>query len=93
MVFAARYSAHRGDMDAQDAELVAKVIAKSGLPSEISKLGLDCDGRTLADHMLHDKKMDAGTLPFLLLRGIGAAYLAKDVELEDVAAFLDDQLA
>ena len=43
--------------------------------------------------MLHDKKMDAGTLPFLLLHGIGAAYLAKDVELEDVAEFLNEQLA
>ena len=93
MVLAARYSARRGDMDAQDAELVAKAIAASGLPSEISKLGLDCDGRTLTDHMLHDKKMDAGTLPFLLLHGIGAAYLAKDVELEDVAEFLNEQLA
>ena len=42
--------------------------------------------------MLHDKKMDAGTLPFILLRSIGAAYLARDVALEDIAAFLDEQL-
>jgi len=43
--------------------------------------------------MLHDKKMDAGTLPFLLLNAIGEAFLAKDVELADVAAFLDQELA
>jgi 3-dehydroquinate synthase len=43
--------------------------------------------------MLHDKKMDAGgTLPFILLRAIGEAYLAKDVDLADIAAFLDAQL-
>ena len=43
--------------------------------------------------MLHDKKMDAGTLPFVLMRGIGSAFLAKDVELNDVARFLDAELA
>ena len=42
--------------------------------------------------MLHDKKMDAGTLPFLLLRSIGAAFLAKDVALDAVALFLDEEL-
>ena len=42
--------------------------------------------------MLHDKKMDAGTLPFLLLRGIGETFLAKDVAIDDVAAFLDEEL-
>jgi 3-dehydroquinate synthase len=41
--------------------------------ADLTELGLDCDGRQLADHMLHDKKMDAGTLPFLLMRGIGQA--------------------
>ena len=42
--------------------------------------------------MLHDKKMDAGTLPFVLLRGLGDAFLAKDVALDDVARFLDLEL-
>jgi 3-dehydroquinate synthase len=42
--------------------------------------------------MRHDKKMEGATLPFLLLRGIGEAYLARDVALGDVAAFLDEQL-
>ena len=37
--------------------------------------------------------MDAGTLPFLLLRGIGQTFLARDVDLRDVAAFLDEELA
>jgi len=92
MVLAARYSARRGLISVDDAALVASAIEASGLPSEISQLGLDCDGPKLADYMLHDKKMDAGTLPFILLRGIGAAYLVKDVALDDVASFLDEQL-
>ena len=92
MVLAARYSARRGLMPKGSAEHIATHIAETGLPASLSALDLSCDGRALADHMLHDKKMDAGTLPFILLRGIGQAYLAKDVELADVAAFLDEEL-
>ena len=92
MVLAARYSARHGEISQDDAARVTRAVDAAGLPAEIAALGLDCDGRTLADHMLHDKKMDAGTLPFILLRGIGEAYLARDVELADIAALLDEQL-
>lgn len=92
MVLAARYSARRGELSPEDAERVAGAIARAGLPSEVSALDLDTDGAGLVAHMLHDKKMDAGTLPFVLLKGIGAAFLARDVDLADVAAFLDEQL-
>jgi len=92
MVLAARYSARRGYISDADAERAAAAISASGLPGEIASLGLDCDGNALADHMLHDKKMDAGTLPFVLMRTIGEAFLDREVALEDVAAFLDEQL-
>jgi len=92
MVLAARYSARRGELSSNDSDRAARTIAASGLPSEIRELGLTCDGGVLADHMRHDKKMEAGTLPFLLLRGIGEAYLARDVELADIAAFLGEEL-
>jgi 3-dehydroquinate synthase len=92
MVLAARYSARRGLMAKASAEHVASHLAEIGLPSAMPALGLDCDGQTLTQHMLHDKKMDAGALPFVLMKGIGAAYLAKDVDLGDVAAFLDGEL-
>ena len=72
--------------------LAAAHIAGVGLPASLAELGMGCDGRRLADHMLHDKKMDAGTLPFVLLRSIGEAFLDKQVSLEDVAAFLDGEL-
>ncbi|MEE4207549.1 MAG: 3-dehydroquinate synthase, partial [Erythrobacter sp.] len=93
MVLAARYSARRGELSHDDAERTARAIAAAGLPSKIASLGMDCTGETLVDHMRHDKKMEgSGTLPFLLLRGIGEAYMARDVELADVAAFLDEQM-
>ncbi|MCX7282831.1 MAG: 3-dehydroquinate synthase [Novosphingobium sp.] len=92
MVLAARFSVRQGLMAGQDAERIAAHIAGVGLPASIKALALECNGQKLADHMLHDKKMDAGTLPFLLMRGIGKTFLAKDVDLADVAAFLDEEL-
>ena len=92
MVLAARYSARRDLLPLGDAERVAAAIGSAGLPTEISALDLNCNGARLVDHMRHDKKMDAGTLPFILLRSIGAAFLDHDVSLDDVSAFLDEQL-
>ncbi len=92
MVLAARYSGRRGLLSPSDAARVAAAVSAAGLPSEISGLEITCNGQTLADHMMHDKKMDAGTLPFILLRSIGAAFLDRDVTLTDVADFLDEQL-
>jgi len=92
MVLAARYSARRGYISDDDAARVTAAIDAAGLPSEVAALGLNCGGRQLADHMLHDKKMDAGTLPFVLLRGIGEAFLDKAVSLDDIGDFLDEQL-
>ena len=92
MVLAAHYSARRGYISGADAQRIAEGIAAAGLPDTLAELGLCCDGRALAAHMLHDKKMDAGALPFVLLRGIGEAFLDKAVALDDVAEFLDGEL-
>ncbi|MGB3808364.1 MAG: 3-dehydroquinate synthase [Erythrobacter sp.] len=92
MVLAARYSARRGDITENAEQRVARAVERAGLPSEIAALGMSADGARLVDHMRHDKKMEGGTLPFILLSDIGNAVMARDVELADVAAFLDAQL-
>lgn len=92
MVLAARYSVRRGLIADADAERITAAVDAAGLPAEIAALGLDCAGPALVAHMQHDKKMDAGTLPFILLRGVGEAFLARDVDLADVADFLDEEL-
>jgi 3-dehydroquinate synthase len=93
MVLAARYSARRGEISADDATRAADAIAAAGLPATLPALALTCDGARLVEHMRHDKKAETATLPFLLLRGLGAAYVARDVDLADIAAFLDEELA
>jgi 3-dehydroquinate synthase len=93
MELAARYSARRGEIPGEDAERAAQAIAAAGLPAKLASLGLTCDGAALVEHMRHDKKAEGATLPFLLLRDIGEAYVARDVDLADIAAFLDGELA
>lgn len=91
MALAFGYSARRGLCTAQDAERVAAHLAAIGLPDGLAAAEITASGARLVEHMLHDKKMAAGTLPFLLARGIGRTFLDKTVDLTDVAAFLDEQ--
>jgi 3-dehydroquinate synthase len=93
MVLAAKYSARCELMPLVSAERIAQHFRGVNLPADLSSLKLDCTGDVLVRHMMHDKKMDAGSLPFLLMRGIGKTFLARDVSLDDVASFLDGELA
>jgi 3-dehydroquinate synthase len=86
-----RYSARQGLCERQDAERVAAHLRAIGLPDGLAAAGIDAPSATLVEHMKHDKKMAAGTLPFLLTRGIGQTYLDKTVDLADIAAFLDTE--
>jgi 3-dehydroquinate synthase len=89
MALAFGYSADKGFAPGQDAVRLAAHLRAVGLPDSVAAAGISADGGALVAHMLHDKKMDAGTLPFLLARGIGQIYLDKHVDLDAVAAFLD----
>ena len=86
-----RYSARQGLCERQDAERVAAHLRAIGLPDGLATAWIDAPSATLVEHMKHDKKMAAGTLPFLLARGIGQTYLDKTVDLADIAAFLDTE--
>ncbi|MCW2369423.1 3-dehydroquinate synthase [Sphingobium sp. B11D3D] len=89
MALAFGYSVRRGECPPEDAERVVAHLRAVGLPASLADAGVSASGARLVEHMLHDKKMSSGTLPFLLARGIGKTYLAKDVDLADVAAYLD----
>ena len=93
MALAFRYSARLGLCEAGDAERVTALLHRAGLPTTLAEAHSAVSGKRLVEHMLHDKKMAGGTLPFLLARGIGQTFLSKDVDLVDVAAFLDDEAA
>ncbi|MGL5837783.1 MAG: 3-dehydroquinate synthase [Sphingorhabdus sp.] len=92
MALAFRYSVRRGHCPASDADRVAAHLAMAGLPTTLTEAQIDANGAQLVEHMLHDKKKAGGTLPFLLTNGIGRTFLAKDVDLADLEAFLNDEL-
>ncbi|MEH3106714.1 MAG: 3-dehydroquinate synthase [Sphingomonas fennica] len=91
MALAFRFSAARGLCPAEDAARVTGHLEAVGLPATLAAAGVTGDGAALVAHMAHDKKMEGGRLPFLLAHGIGRTYLAKDVDLAEVAAFLDGE--
>lgn len=91
MALAFRYSARRGHCPANGTTRVAAVLHNAGLPTTLAEAGVSASGAALVEHMLHDKKKVGGTLPLLLANGIGQTFLAKDVDLADVAAFLDSE--
>ncbi len=91
MALAFRYSVRRGHCPVADAMRVESVLHKAGLPTTLAEAGVTASGAVLVEHMLHDKKKSGGKLPFLLANGIGKTFLAKDVDLADVALFLDQE--
>ncbi|HEX7872509.1 MAG TPA: 3-dehydroquinate synthase [Sphingobium sp.] len=93
MALAYRYSARLGLCPAEDTERLTAHLRAVGLPHDLASAHVRGDGASLVAHMLHDKKMAGGALPFLLARGIGRTFLSKDVVLDDVAAFLDEDRA
>ena len=68
-----------------------------------SQIGLRCSLKGLVDtswtverliaHIAKDKKSEAGKITFILARGIGESFVAKDVAIETVKAVLAQALA
>ena len=91
MALAFRFSASLGICPSSDADRVTAHIRASGLPATLAEAGIAASGAALVAHMLHDKKMDAGRLPFLLARGIGQTFFDKQVDLAAVERFLESE--
>lgn len=88
-VLAFDFSVERGLCSREDAWRVRDHFRTAGLPVTLDALGLVGRGERLARHMEHDKKRAGGRTAFILARAIGEAFVDKDVELSDVASFLD----
>jgi len=93
MVLAFQFSARRGVTGADTAERVAHHLAAVGLPTHLLEVP---GGPPAADQMMdliaQDKKVRRGRLTFILARGIGQAFVAPDVEADEVKGFLVEKL-
>jgi shikimate kinase/3-dehydroquinate synthase len=94
MAQAARFSEERGLCPAGTAARVEKHLRAVGLPTRVAHIpGPDRpDPKILFALMQQDKKVQSGRLTFILMRAIGDAFVTREVEPEDVAAFLEREV-
>jgi 3-dehydroquinate synthase len=94
MCQAFRFSAKLGLCSSDAAERMTAHLKTVGLPTELAHVpgGVgDVDGLMAA--IGQDKKVARGKLTFILARGIGESFIAKDVDPAAVRAFLAEDLA
>jgi 3-dehydroquinate synthase len=76
-----RLSVKLGLCPGEDAERFTRHLRDIGLPAEIADIpGKRPATDVLLTHMAHDKKAKDGKLVFVLVRGIGKAFVSHDVE-------------
>jgi 3-dehydroquinate synthase len=93
MSLAFDFSARLGLVPPSEAERVKRHLGKAGLPTRIADVPGGVPGVDgLMDLMAQDKKVKRGRLTFILVHGIGKAYVAPDVDPAEVRAFLADKL-
>jgi 3-dehydroquinate synthase len=93
MSLAFDFSARLGLAPPSDAERVKHHLGKAGLPTHVSDVPGGVPGVDgLMDLMAQDKKVKRGRLTFILVRGIGKAHVAPDVDPAEVRAFLAKKL-
>ncbi len=77
-----------------DAVRVRRHLARTGLPVHPADLGIGVlDVGELVHHMAQDKKVAGGRVAFVLVSGIGEAFMTRDVAPARVEEFLASTLA
>ncbi len=90
MVLAFRLSVKLGLCSGQDAERFARHLKAVGLPTGIADIpGARPAPEVLLEHMAHDKKVKDGRMTFVLVRGVGEAFVTRDVATDAVREMLE----
>ena len=94
MALAFEFSARLGLLPQAEAARAIRHLAEVGLPTRPKDIagGLP-DADALMALMAQDKKVKRGMLTFILVRGIGAAFVEHGVDPAQVCAFLSEKLA
>ena len=94
MALAFRFSRDLGFCPGQEAGRVEAQLKTVGLPTRIRDIpALDAGASDILAAMRQDKKVERGRLTFILARGIGESFIARDVDEASVSAFLERELA
>ena len=88
------FSARKGLIAAADAARVRAHLEAVGLPTQVKDVSGGVPGvDALMDLIGQDKKVKRGKLTFILVHGIGQAFVAGDVDPAEIRAFLTERLA
>lgn len=94
MAQAFRYSVRAGLIPATDAARVEAHLKSVGLPTRVADIaGPAPQVETLMTLISQDKKVAQGRLTFILARGIGAAFIARDTDAAAIRDFLAGEIA
>jgi 3-dehydroquinate synthase len=89
MRLAFTYSVERGLCPAGEAARVAQHLTDVGLPTEISAIsGRRPTAEALLRLMAQDKKVKGGRLALILVRGVGQAFVEREIAMPHLADFL-----
>jgi 3-dehydroquinate synthase len=92
MVLAHQFSAHMNLASPDDAARVEAHLKAVGLPVSIRAIPGELPPvEKLMDYIAQDKKVSRGALTFILTRGIGQSFIAKDVPASAVLEFLKNK--
>jgi 3-dehydroquinate synthetase len=73
---------------------VAAHLASAGLPTQVKDVPGGVPGVDVLMELIgQDKKVRRGTLTFILVRGIGQAFIENNVDAAEVGSFLTEKLA
>jgi 3-dehydroquinate synthase len=90
-VLAFKLSSSLGYCATEDAARVEKHFITVGFKTRISQIGSrHPSANELLSHMKHDKKANGGKITFVLAKGVGKAFIAKDVEEQVVRQILTE---
>jgi 3-dehydroquinate synthase len=93
MVLAHEFSARMNLASPDDAKRVAAHLKAVGLPTDLDAMKPYLrDADTMLTYIRQDKKVTRGALNFILTRGIGQSFIAKNVPESEVHAFLRDKI-
>jgi len=94
IVCAFEFSTRLGLLSTNDAGRVAHHLAAVGLPTHLRDVpALSTNADALMELIAQDKKVKRGKLTFILVRGIGNAFVAPDVDPAQVRDFLAQKLS
>src|SRR5271155_3612331 len=95
MALAFEFSARRqGLVSKADAARVIGHLAETGLPTRIKDIAGPLPSvDQMMELIAQDKKVKSGMLTFILVRGIGEAFIEAGVDAREVRVFLNEKLA